>query len=141
MGDPVTLQQGAQPPVYCVIDFLQDNEGSGDMIRCCLCQKWFHGVCLGLSEDDEVGVWCCFKCRNIRQDTITMKKDINKLVATIENIERSTSLILERQQSILEKLEQKEAECYVLSNENNRLSNRIKELEQEMSLKTHLSKN
>ena len=44
------------------------GKSGGDMIRCCLCARWFHGKCLELSADDMGGVWACFSCRRLGGD-------------------------------------------------------------------------
>ena len=131
MGDMEAHNPHAQ--TYCIRQCLFDNDGTGEMVRCCLCQKWYHGTCLGLSEDDETGVWCCFQCRNIYKETTIMKTDIKKMLVTMETIQQSMQTMLIKQDDYDKKLENKEKECHDLRVKNMQLMKRVEEMLKEHS--------
>ena len=68
-----------------------------DMLQCCVCATWFHYDCVGLKEDDAVGVWPCLSCRLIPSQISLMKQEISTLLsineALREQVTRITTLL------------------------------------------------
>ena len=52
-----------------------ENQSS---IRCIMCMVWFHTVCVGISDDDAVGVWTCACCRKIPEMVKEMKTQLER---------------------------------------------------------------
>ena len=99
-----------------------------EMVRCCLCSKWYHLVCVSLPPE-EMGVWPCPECRNLVRDVKQTKSVLNKLMehmntvmATLNN--QTEVLNLEKSQ-LQNKLSQ-------LENENEILRVRNAELEHQL---------
>ncbi len=49
-------------------------------IRCCSCARWFHPMCVGLSQDDAVGIWPCLMCTNISAQVAELHSKVDKLI-------------------------------------------------------------
>ena len=43
-------------------------------IQCVFCIKWYHETCVGIKENDPIGVWICPVCRNVPSE---IKNDIS----------------------------------------------------------------
>lgn len=80
---------------------------TGNMIRCNLCQLWFHVACVLDKNDSEVGFWVCLDCR--------------LLPSRIQNIETMLEQFVSKYQEVECKLEHKSQEVENLQQENNRL--------------------
>ena len=37
----------------------------GSMTQCNLCMLWCHGKCIGIKKSDNVGWWCCDRCKQM----------------------------------------------------------------------------
>jgi hypothetical protein len=48
--------------IHCLCENPTVNYGTF-MIACDTCSVWFHGSCVGISEDDQVEEWYCRRCR------------------------------------------------------------------------------
>lgn len=59
-------------------------------IRCSLCVQWFHETCVGITDDEPIGIWLCQSCRDIptsiKQNVSSMKNEINDLKECTKNI-------------------------------------------------------
>ena len=71
------------------------------MTRCSLCMTWFHDQCVGLEEDEPVGVWLCLYCRQIRQG---LHDSIIDIKSDIEQLKMSTKSITEAIQNLSEQV-------------------------------------
>ena len=64
-----------------------------DQIRCSLCAQWFHEACVGIIEDEPVGIWLCHTCREIptslKQNVNSMKLELNDLKVCTESLLKS----------------------------------------------------
>ena len=85
--------QTPQMPSLCIPGCKHKKDKSGgDMIRCCLCARWFHGKCLELSADDMGSVWPCFSCRRLGAD---LQHTNTKVDTLSDNVERICTLLRE----------------------------------------------
>ena len=50
-------------PIYCVCKGVDDGSF---MISCDWCEEWFHGRCVGVTEEEgeEIDLYKCPKCRS-----------------------------------------------------------------------------
>ena len=83
-----TSKQRAQ----CVEKCKNKGKDSQDMIRCCLCNVWFHCVCVG-EDPTTTGVWNCDECRQtssilhtLAQDVLSIKQYIGGIIRTVDII-------------------------------------------------------
>ncbi len=49
-------------------------------IRCCGCARWFHPMCVGLSQDEAKGVWPCCACDNISAKVADLQSKVDQLL-------------------------------------------------------------
>ena len=56
-----------------------------EMVRCCLCSKWYHLECVSLPPE-EMGVWPCPECRNLVRDVKQTKSVLNKLMEHMNTV-------------------------------------------------------
>ena len=69
-----------------------------EMVRCCLCARWYHLKCVALPPD-ELGVWPCPDCRHLAREVKSAKEDIQKLVTAINDLTNVLSIQSEHYQT------------------------------------------
>ena len=74
---------------------------SHPMTRCSLCMTWFHDQCVGLEEDEPVGVWLCLSCRQIPQG---LQENIIDIKSDVEQLKMSTKSITAAIQNLSEQV-------------------------------------
>ena len=114
---------GNATPNLCIPGCRHGTRGGGEMIRCCICGKWFHIKCLRLSQDECAGVWPCYDCRTIAQD----------LKSTNENVQTLTLLVQKLVNSHSRELADLRSRCDKLENDNVTLSTKNSALEVEIA--------
>ena len=79
--------QHAEAPEHCIPGCKhRKGKGGGDMLRCCLCGKWYHIKCLELSKDEIAGVWPCLTCQHLSNDVRSANLKIDQLSSDMERI-------------------------------------------------------
>ena len=52
--------------------------------------SWYHQQCVGIGQDDPIGIWLCLSCRsvpeNVQNEISSLKNDVNQLKTTTELI-------------------------------------------------------
>ena len=72
---------GNASPDLCISGCRRGTLGGGEMIRCCICGKWFHIKCLRLSQDECAGVWPCYDCRTRSRSIATQNnRDLHQAI-------------------------------------------------------------
>ncbi len=109
-------------PTMCTPDCKHNRQSKGEMIRCCACACWFHEDCMGITSDEETGVWPCPECRltGVRLKSLMgtvedLSNLVGKLSSSIEKLDR------ERKDDVAKLYKQIET----LTKENAELSNKI----------------
>ena len=111
----------------CISGCRHRTRGGGELIRCCICGKWFHIKCLRLSQDECAGVWPCHECRTIAQDLKCTKASMQTLTLLVQKLVDSHS----------QELADLKSRCNKLENDNVTLLTKNNALEVEIaSLKT-----
>ncbi len=68
----------------CIAEWIRTrNKNKKDdyaCVKCCLCTKWFHTLCLKLPQEEIVGVRACVKWRYIADEVAEMCKLNKKLI-------------------------------------------------------------
>ena len=124
---------GNATPDLCISGCRHGTRGGGEMIRCCICGKWFHIKCLRLSQDECAGVWPCYDCRKIAQDLKSTKENVQTLTLLLQKLVDSHSRELEDLRSRCNKLEN---DNVTLSTKNNALEVEIASLKSSQKSKT-----
>ena len=79
--------QHAEAPEHCIPGCKhRKGKGGGDMLRCCLCGKWYHIKCLELTKDEIAGVWPCMTCRHLSDDVRSVNLKIDQLSSDMERV-------------------------------------------------------
>ncbi len=78
----------------CTRTRTRNKKDDYEYVRCCLCTKWFHALCLKLPQEEIVGVWACVKCRYIADEVAEMRKLNQKLILQNNQI---LKLLMEQQ--------------------------------------------
>lgn len=52
---PATGPANDSSPQHCIDGCKHGSQNGGDMIRCCLCARWYHTKCLDLPDDEASG--------------------------------------------------------------------------------------
>jgi hypothetical protein len=110
------------------------------MVRCCLCQIWFHSACLELTKDEERGVYCCFDCRHIASDTATIMSNLSMVLQKIDIMKKSMDVVKKQQEVFQKSLHEKDAECKSLRDENIKLLSKVGDLQKAVDKQTWSSK-
>ena len=75
-------------------------------IRCSRCTRWFHETCVGITDDEPVGIWLCQTCRDvpmsIKQNISNMKKEISDLKECTKNILKAVKDLSSKVENSLE---------------------------------------
>ena len=66
-------------------------------IQCVFCIKWYHETCVGIKENDPIGVWVCPVCRNVPSE---IKNDISCLARGFGDIKQCTQSIVKAIESL-----------------------------------------
>ena len=109
---------------YCLPDCSFNSSMSCSWMRCILCMRWHHNLCVGESEG-YAGAWSCPNCRLVPEM-------LTQLQAQLGNLTDSLRGTLDREQSLKQKLHnQTTMDTTILSlrAENNRLVQKIASLE------------
>ena len=128
-GSTATEDPGSDSE-YCISSCtVQDQAANLDMVRCCLCARWYHLKCVSLPSD-EVGVWPCPNCRNIAGEVQSTKHDIKNLTVTIDKLTEMMKVQSENYQAVKRLLETKihnlEKENTTLEEKNTELENKLR---------------
>ena len=67
------------------------------MIQCRFCMTWYNDLCMGIKKDEPVGIWHCPNCRSVQQD---VQNSIDSLKTDVNQLKRTTNLILSSMNSI-----------------------------------------
>ena len=130
------ISRAAPPPEkpvfadrHCIDDCkVQGLTADLEMVRCCLCARWYHIKCMALPPD-ELGVWPCPDCRHLARDVKSTKTDIQKLVTAINGLTDVLRIQSENHQSekrnLELKIQQLEKENAELSAKNNEFENKF----------------
>ena len=102
------------------------------MIRCCLCATWFHIECVGLAEDEAVGVWPCITCRLMPQQIISIQKNMASLLD-------NNKTILAKFDQLTSSLQEKSDECKKLQDEKADLLKKVSDLNEQLNRRTWMS--
>ena len=79
--------QHAEAPEHCIPGCKhRKGKGGGDMLRCCLCGKWYHIKCLELTKDEIAGVWPCMTCRYLSDDVRSVNLKIDQFSSDMERV-------------------------------------------------------
>lgn len=63
------------------------TQRSSELVRCCLCIKWFHPACVGDSDVDAgAGFWNCMDCRKLPQHVSQMSASLEKLRSEVQSV-------------------------------------------------------
>ena len=89
----------------CISGCRHRTRGGGELIRCCICGKWFHIKCLRLSQDECAGVWPYHECRTIAQALKCTKASVQTLTLLVQKQVASHSQELADLKSRCKKLE------------------------------------
>ena len=66
---------------YCIPNCKKGrSKDDEDMVRCCMCAKWFHEECVNLTQDEADGVWPCMTCRLIPSKVEHLQTSMNELL-------------------------------------------------------------
>jgi hypothetical protein len=68
---------------YCIEQCKHGRKDIGEMIRCCLCAKWFHQVCINIPDSELTGVWPCMECRQINSRLVILMENMNQLTSAV----------------------------------------------------------
>ena len=101
-----TNQETPDTNDLCITGCRHRTRGGGELIRCCLCGKWYHIKCLKLTKEECAGLWPCSECRNIAGDVKTVKNNMQTLVLTVQKLVDSHSRELIDLRNRCDKLEQ-----------------------------------
>ena len=77
--ESVCMQDG------CIYDRLYEGK---DMVPCCHCADWFHVDCIKRKEEIVTGVWPCFKCRTMSNNTSVLTNLIKTLTEAVHKLQR-----------------------------------------------------
>ena len=91
---------------HCIEQCHLDRSGTGDMIRCCLCFRWYHEMCVS-EVDKETPWWVCPTCRSLApsvaalsalmtqlQDNMSKVLDMNaRLVESVNDLSCKNELL------------------------------------------------
>ena len=91
----------------------RENAVNLEMVRCCLCSKWYHLVCVALPPE-EMGVWPCPECRHLARDVRQTKDVLHTLMEHMNTI-----------------MDTQKNQCEVLNLEKSQLLNELSRLENE----------
>ena len=101
-----TNQETPDTNELCITGCRHRTRGGGELIRCCLCGKWYHIKCLKLTKEECAGLWPCSECRNIAGDVKIVKNNVQTLVLTVQKLVDSHSRELIDLRDRCDKLEQ-----------------------------------
>ncbi len=131
----VDAQRTLDDPSKCCVDACKaDNrdDRGGEMVRCCLCQIWFHASCLKLGKEEQIGVWCCFDCRHLTKTVTSTMQNVYRLVDLVEKMQKSIDLLTRKQTEMQTSISDKDKECTSLRQENGRLLTKIGEMQRQL---------
>lgn len=94
------------------VDCVCSGKISGDTIRCCLCQLWFHENCMNIAKSDQIGFWTCTVCR-----------DLPKM---IKQISEQLSAIMKANSDLVRDFSAKVVQIHDLKSENERLRQMVR---------------
>ena len=125
--EDITVTEDRGVSEYCISSCAVHNQVTNlDMVRCCLCSRWYHLKCVSLPSD-EVGVWPCPKCRNLAQEVKFMKDDIKNLTVTIDKLVKMIKVQNESYDTDKRLLETKiQTENVTLEKKNTELENKLR---------------
>jgi len=58
-----------------------------EMLRCCLCMRWYHLECVG--EQRNAGVWNCFSCRQLPKTVETLMTLVQSLTDNVATLTKT----------------------------------------------------
>ena len=73
------------------------------MIQCSLCMSWYHEKCVGITNDQPVGIWLCIICREVPKNICD---EIVCLKADFVHLKQSTAQILSAVTALTNKMDE-----------------------------------
>ena len=63
-----------------------------DMVRCCLCMRWFHVNCLKAKDESSENIWNCFSCRMMPMQITTLLASVTQLTCALNELKDAHEL-------------------------------------------------
>lgn len=97
-----------------------DAKKGGTLLRCMLCSRWYHAICVGVPEDETAGAWTCPNCREIFFGISILHREVFTLTNMSENILQE---IKTYRRAVASKEEQDSAMLDILSRKDDEIAN------------------
>ena len=107
-----------------------------DFVRCCLCASWYHTDCVGVKDDEEIGVWPCMSCRTLPSDVRKLQTTLDTRQIAISALSSSNSYLQKTLDECKDKLRVKTEGCDQLIEQINDLRCQLAKMAEDRNLNT-----